>query len=71
MSAYCIDFTEGIVQTVMICKPHESGNGSLVVMDTKRLTERLDPETMQTYVTYQGRRHEVHGVFPGGYIIVD
>ena len=68
---YNIDFAEGIVQTVMICKPHESGNGTLVVQDTKRLTERLDPETMQTYVTHQGRRYEVQGDFRGGYIIVD
>lgn len=65
---YNIDLTDGLVQEIAICKP--AGNGSLVVMDTEQLTERLDIDTMTTYVIYQGKRYEVQGSAMFGYIEV-
>lgn len=65
---YNIDLTEGLTQEIAICKRRESG--SLVVMDTGRLTERLDLDTMTTYVIYQGQRYEVQGSVMFGYIEV-
>lgn len=53
---------------IKICE--RLANGSLRILDEKRLTTRLDEETMTLHTTYQRKEYEVKGSIYAPYIQV-
>jgi len=57
-----------MMQNIKVCE--RLPNGSLRILDEKRLKTRLDEETMTVYVTYQRVQYEVRGTIFAPYIQV-
>ena len=57
-----------MMRKIKVCE--RLANGSLRILDEKRLKTRLDEETMTVYVTYQRKQYEVRGSIYASYIQV-